>query len=143
MQMTSHPRLSGLVLGFLVALLLPSPVHPLLSTQGNVATSYPNDSEGLLRLLNNMLVAAKSDDQSKLQSLIRETEIPNYQSWFTTNFSQEKGESWAEPYGRWLEKHEKEFQELLLRLAQMDGEFAVDNMDTAKSYDLLNGPFVA
>jgi TonB family protein len=128
------------VLGILIALLLPSPVHPQLSTQGNAATSYPNDSEGLRRLLNNMLVAAKSDDQSKLQSMIRETEIPNYQSWFTTNFGQEKGESWAEPYGLWLEKHEKEFQELLVRLAQMDGEFAVDKMDTAERYDLLNGP---
>jgi len=140
MRMTSHPRLSGLVLGILVALLQPSPVPPLLSTQGNSATSYPNDSEGLLRLLNNMLIAAKSDDQSKLQSMIRETEIQDYQTWFTKNFGQEKGESWAEPYGRWLEKHEKEFQELLVRLARMDGEFAVDKMDTAKKYDLLNGP---
>jgi TonB family protein len=87
-----------------------------------------------------MLVAAKREDRSKLQSMIRETEIPNYQSWFTTNFGQEKGESWAEPYGRWLEKHETEFQELLVQLAQMDGEFATEKMDTAKRYDLLNGP---
>jgi len=87
-----------------------------------------------------MLVAAKRDDQSELLSIIRETEIPNYQSWFTTNFGQEKGESWAEPYGRWLAKHEKEFQELLIQLAHMDGEFAVEKMDTAKRYDLLNGP---
>jgi TonB family protein len=138
--MTSHPRLSGLVLGILAALLLPSPVHPPLSAQSSATTSYPNDSEGLLQLLNNMLVAAKSDDQSKLKSMIRETEIPDYQTWFITNFGQEKGESWAEPYGRWLQKHEKEFQELLVRLAQMDGEFAADKIDTAKRYDLLNGP---
>ena len=91
-------------------------------------------------MLNDMLVAAKREDRSKLQSMIRETEIPNYQSWFTTNFGQEKGESWAEPYGRWLEKHETEFQELLVQLAQMDGEFATEKMDTAKRYDLLNGP---
>lgn len=87
-----------------------------------------------------MLVAAKSEDPSKLKSLIQQTEIPNYQSWFTTNFGLEKGESWAGPYGRWLEKHEQEFQELLLKLTQMDGEFAIEKMDTAKRYDLLNGP---
>jgi TonB family protein len=139
-RMTSHSPLSGLVLGILVLLLVSSPVHPQLSSPGNATTAYPNDNGGLHLLLNDMLVAAKRGDGSKLQSMIRETEIPNYQSWFTTNFGQEKGESWAEPYGRWLEKHEKEFQELLVQLAQMDGEFAIEKMDTAKRYDLLNGP---
>ncbi len=138
--MTSHSPLSGLVLGLLISLLLPSRVHPQLSSPGNTTAAYPNDREGLLRLLNNMLVAAKREDRSKLQSMIRETAIPDYQRWFTMNFGREKGESWAEPYGRWLEKHEKEFQELLVQLAQMDGEFATEKMDTAKRYDLLNGP---
>jgi TonB family protein len=138
--MTRHLPLSGLVFGILISLLLPSPAHPQLSSPSNTTTAYPNDSEGLRQLLNDMLVAAKGEDQSKLQPMIRETEIPNYQSWFTTNFGQEKGESWAEPYGRWLEKNEKEFQELLVQLAEMDGEFAIGKMDTAKKYDLLNGP---
>jgi len=40
-----------------------------------------------------MLLAAKREDWPELQSMIRETEIPNYQSWFTSNFGQEKGES--------------------------------------------------
>lgn len=84
-----------------------------------------------------MLLAAKKEDSSRLQSLIHDTEIPNYQSWFTSNFGQETGESWAEPYGRWLEKHEKEFQELLVKLAHMDGEFAIEKIDTAK---ILYGP---
>jgi TonB family protein len=84
-----------------------------------------------------MLLAAKKEDSSKLQSLIRDTEIPNYRSWFTTNFGQGTGESWAEPYGQWLAKHEKEFQELLVKLAHMDGEFAIEKIDTAK---ILYGP---
>jgi TonB family protein len=138
--MSSRSPLFGLLLGISISLLLPSPIHPQLSSTGNTTTTYPNDSEGLRRLLNDMLVAAKREDPSKLQSMIQETEIPNYQSWFTTNFGQEKGESWAEPYGRWLEKHEKEFQELLVQVAQMDGEFATEKMHTAKTYDLLNSP---
>jgi TonB family protein len=122
---------------------IPDPC-PVVTDQVPAPTSnpapYPNSSEGLRQLLDNMLLAAKKDDSARLQSMIRETEIPDYQSWFTTNFGQEKGESWAQPYGRWLEKNQKEFQELLAQLAQMDGEFAIEKMDTAKRYDLLNGP---
>ncbi len=140
MAMTPHLSFCGLAFWIFVSMLLPAPVQPLPSAPANTTVAYPNNSEGLRRLLNTMLVAAKRDDQSELLSIIRETEIPNYQSWFTTNFGQEKGESWAEPYGRWLAKHEKEFQELLIQLAHMDGEFAVEKMDTAKRYDLLNGP---
>lgn len=110
------------------------------SSQASSTVSYPNSSEGLRQLLNDMLLAAKSDDQSALVSMIRETEIPNYQKWFTSNFGQEKGESWAEPYGRWLAKNEKEFQELLVKLAHMDGEFATEKVDSAKRYDTLKVP---
>jgi TonB family protein len=136
--MTSNSRLSGLLLGILIAL-LPSSVRPQLPTPGNTTIAYPNDSEGLLKLLNDMLVAAKSDDPSKLQSMIRETEIPNYRSWFTTNFNPETGESWSEPYGQLLERHENEFRELLVRLGQMDGEFAIEKMDTSKRSRPLDG----
>ena len=139
MGMSSPSRLSGLLSWILTALVLPSPVRPQLSAPGITATAYANDSDGLRQLLNKMLVAAKSDDPLKLQLMIRETEIPNYRSWFTTNFGQEKGESWAEPYGQGLEKHEKEFQELLVQLAQMDGEFAIEKMATAKSNRPLDG----
>jgi len=133
-------QLSGLVLGTLISLFLPSPIHPQSAPPDNSTAVYPNDSEGLRRLLDDMLEATKRKDLLKLRSMIQETEIPNYEDWFTANFGQEKGESWATPYGRWLEKHEREFQELLIQLAQMDGDFAIEKMDSAKRYDLLNGP---
>ena len=110
------------------------------SSQASSAASYRNSSEGLRQLLNDMLMAAKSEDQSGLLSMIREAEIPNYQKWFTSNFGQEKGESWAVAYGKWLAKNEKEFQELLVKLAHMDGEFTIRKLDSAKRYDLFNGP---
>jgi len=113
-----------LALWTLVSSLLPSLVHTQQSAPVVTPAAYPNNSEGLRQLLNNLLLAAKREDWPELQSMIRETEIPNYQSWFTSNFGQEKGESWAEPYGRWLAKHEAEFQELFAQLAHMDGEFA-------------------
>ncbi len=117
---------------------------PVISEQVPARTSgpasYTNSSTGLRQLLDNILLAARSEDQSELLSMIRETEIPNYQNWFTANFGQEKGESWAEPYGRWLAKNEKEFQVLLVKLTHMDGEFATEKLDSAKRYDLFDGP---
>ncbi len=102
--------------------------------------SYPNNPNGLRQLLEEMLVAAKQNDHTKLQSLIRETEIPNYENWFTTTFGQEKGERWAGPYGKLLQKNQRDFQDLLIQLSQMEGEFSIQKVDAAKRYDTLTGP---
>lgn len=75
--------------------------------------------------------------------MIVEMEIPNYQVWFTSNFGQERGESWAEPYGRWLAKDEKEFQEFFVKLAHMEGEFITQSLDSANTWGSLNGPLDA
>jgi TonB family protein len=113
-------------------------VTPVTSSQSSAAMPYPNDGEGLRQLLNNILSAAKKDDRVQLESMIRETEIPNYETWFTTTFGGEKGESWAEPYGGRLAKNEKTFEELIARLAHTGGEFAVIQAGTLRKYDLHN-----
>jgi len=130
--------LRWLAVWIFVASALPSQLHARQS-QPAVST-YPNNSEGLRELLDKMLVVAKKGAEEQLRSVIRELEIPNYEIWFTKNFGQEKGESWAEPYGRWLTKNENQFEDLMMKLAHMDGEFIIEKMDTAKRYDLLNGP---
>lgn len=129
-----------LALGTFVSAVLPLQIHAQKSPPAAATIAYPNKSEGLRELLDNMLAAAKKGEKEQLQSMIRELEIPNYETWFTKNFGQEKGESWAEPYGRWLTRDENQFEDLMMRLAHMDGEFVVEKMDTAKRYDLLNGP---
>ena len=110
------------------------------SKAAQAASRYPNNPNGLQQLLEEMLVTAKQNDYAKLQSLIRETEIPNYVKWFTATFGQEKGESWAGPYGKMLQKDQKDFQDLLIRLSQMEGEFSIQKLDTVKRYDTLTGP---
>jgi TonB family protein len=75
--------------------------------------------------------------------MIREMEIPNYQTWFSSQFGQERGESWAEPYGRWLAKNEKELQDFFAKLAHMEGEFITQNLDSAKTWGSHNGPLDA
>jgi TonB family protein len=130
--------LRWLALWIFVTSASPSQLHAQQSPPA--VSTYPNNSEGLRELLDNMLVVAKKGDKEQLQSVIRELEIPNYEIWFTKNFGQEKGESWAEPYGRRLTTNEDQFEDLMMKLAHMDGEFIVEKMDTAKRYDLLNGP---
>jgi TonB family protein len=143
--MTLHFDSRGFVLLVLSSFFLSHVAHAQQATEPTSSqvsgkSPYPNSSEGLRQLLNNMLAAAKSENRCELLSMIGETEIPNYQKWFTSNFGQEKGESWAAPYGRWLAKNEKEFYELLVKLAHMEGEFTVEKLDSAKRYDLFDGP---
>ena len=117
----------------------PQQVTPSTSSQSSAAMSYPDNSEGLRLLLDNMLFAAKKDDRPLLQSMIRETEIPNYETWFTTTFGQKAG-GWAEPYGERLTENEKTFEELIVQLAHTDGAFAVVKAGTLRKYDLSNNP---
>lgn len=130
--------LRWLALWIFVASALSSQLHAQQSPPA--VSTFPNNSEGLRELLDNMLVVAKKGDKGQLQSVIRELEIPNYEIWFTKNFGLEKGQSWAEPYGRWLTTNENQLEDLMMKLAHMDGEFIVEKMDTAKKYDLFNGP---
>jgi TonB family protein len=132
--------LRWLGLWIFVAFAWPSPIHPQQLPPTVATIAYPNNSEGLRGLLVNMLDVAKKDDKEQLRPLIHELEIPNYETWFAKNFGQEKGESWAEPYGRWLTRNENQFEDLMMQLAHMDGEFVVEKMNTEKRYDLLNGP---
>lgn len=130
----------GWTLWIILASVFPSQLQAQHSPPAVSPVAYTNSSEGLRELLNTVLVVAKKGDREQLQSVIRELEIPNYETWFIKNFGQEKGESWAEPYGRWLTKNESQFEDLMMKLAHMDGEFIVEKTDTAKRYDLLNGP---
>ena len=79
---------------------LPGLAHPQAAAEiktwpSGSTTSYPNSSDGLCQLLKDRLQVTKKGDQAELLSMIRETEIPNYKSWFITALSQENGERWA------------------------------------------------
>jgi TonB family protein len=132
--------LAGLALVIFVSSVLPLLVLAQQSSPAVATIAYPNNSEGLRQLLNDVLAVAKKDEVEQLQSKIRDMEIPDYESWYTKNFGREKGESWAEGYGKSLTKHEEDFEGLMLKLAQMEGEFVVQKVDIEKRLDLFNGP---
>jgi TonB family protein len=97
------------------------PIAPSLSPAES-GRRYQNSPDGLRKQLLNILAAANDQNRPKLEALIKETQIPNYAAWFTTTFGQEKGESWAEPYGRDLVENQKDFERLFSQIAGNDGE---------------------
>jgi len=87
------------------------------------------------------LLTAKNGDEAKLRSQIVEMEIPNYGSWFTSTFGQERGEKWSAMYGRTPpQTAELQFQILCMELAKPQGEISIEKVDTAKKYGTLPGP---
>jgi TonB family protein len=104
------------------------------------SASYSNTSDGLRQLLDAMLVAAKLDDHTELQLLVRETEIPNYRNWFATTFGRDRSDSWAGSYGKMLRKDQEDFEGLLITLSRMEGEFSAQKLDSVKRYGTLVGP---
>lgn len=92
------------------------------SSPAEPVRAYPNSPDGLRMQLQDILAGAKEENRPKLETLVKETEIPNYEKWFTTTFGQERGESWAEPYGSSLAENQRNFEKLIVQIAGEDGE---------------------
>src|SRR4029077_4130093 len=91
-------------------------------SRSDSAGVYQDSTGGLRSQLQDILAAAKEQNRHKLESLTNETQIPNYKKWFTTTFGQERGESWAEPYGNDLAENQENFEKLFMQMAEDDGE---------------------
>jgi TonB family protein len=113
--------------------------EPQIAKTGSV-DSYPNTSDGLHRLLNDFLLSAKNDDQARLWSQVAETEIPNYEGWFTRTFGPVKGKNLAGKYASSLKPSKLQFQMLCTELAKQTGEVSIEKVDVAKKYGALPGP---
>jgi len=50
-------------------------------TQATGSAQYPNTPDGLREFLSELRAAAKSGDQVKIDSMIKQTEIPEYRNW--------------------------------------------------------------
>jgi hypothetical protein len=94
-------------------------------TQAAGSAQYPNNLDGLREFLSELRAAAKSGDQVKVDSMIKQTEIPEYRNWFLSVYVPGSGLSWAIPYGNNLVQNEQSFKALWEKLAQDDGEIRV------------------
>jgi hypothetical protein len=91
-------------------------------TQAAAPAQYPNTADGLREFLSELRTAVKSGDQAKVDSMIKQTEIPEYRNWFLSVYVPGSGLSWAIPYGRGLVQKEQSFKD---HLARDDGEIRV------------------
>ena len=98
------------------------PLAPPTSSAESLRT-YQNSPDGLRWQLQDILNAVRDPDRSRLDSVVRQTKIPNSGEWFLRTFGQENGEPWARAYGDYLNENEKNFKEVLTQLAGQDGEF--------------------
>jgi len=122
----------------LVSLLFPLIIPCFARSQGPIAApsstpesvrGYQNSPDGLRWQLQDLLNAARDHSRSRLESLVRQTEIPDYKEWFAKTFGRQKGESWAGAYGRNLTENEKYLEDVLTQLASEDGEFLTRNVN--------------
>jgi len=94
--------------------------HPSPTTS---VREYPNSPDGLRWQLQDILNAARDHSHSGLESLVKQTEIPNYKEWFARTFGREKGDSWAAAYEANLSENERYLEVEVVKLAAEDGEF--------------------
>lgn len=97
----------------------------LSQMQGEASRPYPNTADGLREFLSELRAAAGSGDRARVDSMIKQTEIPEYRNWFCSVYIPGSGLSWAIPYGKNLAENEQSFKALWEKLAQDDGEIRV------------------
>lgn len=107
-------------------------ISPGVMPQANSASSpahteatarYPDTTDGLRLLLQDILTAAKSGEREKVAALIKDMEIPDCDEWLHKMYESDKADSWMglcdakvrAPREQWM-------QELLMRLAKEEGE---------------------
>lgn len=123
MVLLKRMRFSIFVLAFFPFFAHPQgPIIPPPSSAES-ARGYPNSPGGLRWELQDILNAARDRNRLRLESLIRQTEIPNYKEWFAKTFGREKGDIWAGANEGNLAENEKYLEVVLTQLADEDGEF--------------------
>jgi len=95
-------------------------------TQTTTVLTYPNTTDGLRQLLQDMLAAAKNGEIEKLSGFAKDMKIPNCEVWLRKMFDAEKadrGMASCDPQN--LSSKEKSLAELFLRLAKREGSIVI------------------
>jgi TonB family protein len=96
---------------------------------------YENSTDGLRRLMADVLDFARRADLENLSRSIKEMEIPDFKAWSATAFQTEQARSWSDAYAAGLERNEAAFEKLFEQLAQVRGQITVRKVDSSKAND--------
>lgn len=96
------------------------------ASSSDASAAYPNTTDGLNRLLQDVREAAKHGDREKLAGFMKEMEIPNCDAWLHEMYPSDTADSWMSLCEqKSLAPREKTMEEMFERLAGVDGNFAV------------------
>ena len=86
------------------------------------APNYPNTTEGLRQLLQDMRTAANGNE-NKLATFVKNMEIPNCAAWLHKMYESDKADSWMGLCdAKVRDPKEREMTQLFVRLAKQDGK---------------------
>lgn len=125
MQINRSPNLSIGLLAFLLA--MPGTARPQAKeessrTQRSFDLQVSDTTEGLQKLIEEVLSAAKKGDEEKVTALVKNMEIPNCDAWLHKMYRSDKADSWmglCDP--KVLVPHELSMQKLFMRLGTQSG----------------------
>jgi TonB family protein len=99
-------------------------------SQAKPASTYPNTTEGLQLLLQDLLIAAKNGDKEKLAAFLKDMEIPDCDVWLHKMYESDQADSWMGLCNaKTLEQNEKSMQEMLLQFGHEDGRILTRKMN--------------
>lgn len=88
----AYPALFFVLLSFASKAQAPPTTLPASAA---ASAKYPSTVEGLSQLLSDVVGAARAGDYDRVDQMVHDMEIPNYEQWFTEVLGQS---SWAEAY---------------------------------------------
>jgi TonB family protein len=95
-----------------------------LPTAGTTSP-YTDTTADFQRFLKDILDATKKDDQQRVVSLLKSTEIPNCDSWLHQMYKSDSADSWMSLCdSKTLRSREKSMEELFAGFAREGGEFS-------------------
>jgi TonB family protein len=121
------PRLAYTL--FAISLLIPTAIRSQEKASPTAARAasphYPNTTEGLRQLLQELRSLAKDGDNPGMVALVKAMEIPNCDAWLHQMYEPDKADSWmALCDANTLESKEKSMQEMFVELATQEGEIS-------------------
>lgn len=131
MRLPSQALFSAVLSLLLLPAAHPQDAQSAPATTSAPIASYQNSIDGLRLQLQDALSAAKNHDQVKLESLVRQMEIPDIDDWFARTFGQEKSGTLAPTYRLNLAQNETQMQGVFIQFAQQSGEFFIRNVNDA------------
>jgi TonB family protein len=87
----------------------------------DITPEYPNTADGLQRLIQDVLLAAKNGDAEGVTAFVKSMEIPNCDVWLHKMYKSDQADSWT----GMCRPNERPMQELLTRLGKQQGEVLI------------------